>query len=145
MVVFWPFFAEKGGGSGPSQKNQKKLSWSKKGKGGSQFFDSVNHQKSPLWLDSVTVSLFANKYYFTLDLTNRETDAATLWERGQNHLRTSKMRQIWLWDELAITKGPRIFSKESLIIRWLKINEKWQYINEIWHNWILAKNQWNII
>ena len=29
-------------------------------------------------VDSVTVSLFANNYYFTPDLTNRETVAATL-------------------------------------------------------------------
>ena len=45
----------------------------------------------PCRVDRVTVSLFVNKCHFTPDLTNRQTVATTLWERGQN---------LWITSEL---------------------------------------------
>ena len=55
---FLTIFRRKGGGSGPSQKNpyQKKLRWSKKGEGGSQFF--LLKVKKQFFMPPLSVSIY---------------------------------------------------------------------------------------
>ena len=57
---------------------------------------NMNQMDLQLWkiVDSVTVSLFANKYFWTPDLANSTNST-------NSTIRYRTQKQIWLWDELA--------------------------------------------
>ena len=67
-------------------------------------------------IDSVTVCLFVNKCHFTPYLTNRQTVATTLWERGQN---------LWITSELPKCDQSTVFFDRLALPRTYIVTSYW--------------------